>query len=95
MLIDQDSKGLMTITDITRNDALLLKKAVKLLLPELEKEREKESRSWVTSSAYFDFHRKYNIAIAIDRCYTLIRAVNLFFPAGGKRPETVGEVDSQ
>lgn len=93
MLIDQDSKGLMTITDITRNDALLLKKAVKLLLPELEMEREKESRSWVTSSAHFDFLRKYNIAI--DRCNTLIRAVNLFFPAGGKRPETVGEVDSQ
>lgn len=93
MLIDQDSKGLMTITDITRNDAHLLKKAVELLLPELEKERIKESRSWVTSEAHFDFLTKHNVAI--DRCNTLIRAVNLFFPAGSKKPETVGEVDCQ
>lgn len=39
MLIDQDSRGMMIISDITRSDALLLKKAVKLLLPELERER--------------------------------------------------------
>lgn len=93
MLIDQDNRGLMIITDITRSDALLLKKAVKLLLPELEKEREKESRNWITSRAHFDFLTKHNIAI--DRCNTLVRAVNLFFPAGSKKPETVGEVDCE
>lgn len=87
MFYDKDSRGTMSITDITREDAITLRNAARMLLRKMERKDLPDEKTIPTGPWY----RAEVVRLAsTERLRGLIRAVNTFFPA--VKDATVGSV---
>lgn len=85
MYADKDSRGLMSITDITREEALTLRSAAQMLL------RKMERNELPVGIPLIPWYRAE--VISMNRLRNFIRAVNTFFP--DTEDATVGSISDR
>lgn len=90
MYADKDSRGMMSITDITREEALTLRNATQMLLRKMERneipvEKDIPPFPW--------YRAEVSRLASMDRLRNFIRAVNTFFP--DTEDATVGSISDR
>ena len=77
MFYDKDSRGTMSITDITREDAMTLRDAARMLLRKMERKDLPDEKTIPTGPWY---RAEVGRLASTERLRDFIRAVNTFFP---------------
>ena len=87
MFYDKDNRGMMSITDITREDAMTLRNAAQMLLRKMERKDLPDGKAIPTGPWY---RAEVDRLASTERLRGIILAVNIFFP--NVKDATVGSV---
>lgn len=90
MYADKDNRGMMSITDITREEALTLRSAAQMLLRKMERN---ESPAKESMPPFAWYRAEVSNIASMGRLRNFIRAVNTFFP--DTEDATVGSVSDR